>query len=134
MIRGRIFSEMIRIQARKSELQAQNYSRRAPRIRVESPRKDPRIGFRCFYGQPPLKPSWIHLKRVGHRKTAEEHPEHPKNSCFDCFGCFSAVYRHLAWDPLGTFFSPTGTTPITILAVNPDHGLSFAGEETRTMV
>ena len=27
-----------------------------------------------------------------------------------------------------------GTTPITILAVNSDHGLSFAGEETRTMV
>ena len=26
-----------------------------------------------------------------------------------------------------------GTTPITILAVNSDHGLSFAGEETRTM-
>ena len=25
-------------------------------------------------------------------------------------------------------------TPITILAVNSDHGLSFAGEETRTMV
>ena len=27
-----------------------------------------------------------------------------------------------------------GTTPITILAVNSDHGLSFAGEETRTIV
>ena len=27
-----------------------------------------------------------------------------------------------------------GNTPITILAVNSDHGLSFAGEETRTMV
>ena len=27
-----------------------------------------------------------------------------------------------------------GTTPITILAVNSDHGPSFAGEETRTMV
>ena len=27
-----------------------------------------------------------------------------------------------------------GTTPITILAVNSDHGLSFAGEGTRTMV
>ena len=27
-----------------------------------------------------------------------------------------------------------GTTPITNLAVNPNHGLSFAGEETLTMV
>ena len=27
-----------------------------------------------------------------------------------------------------------GTTPITILAVNSDHGLSFAGKETQTMV
>ena len=27
-----------------------------------------------------------------------------------------------------------GTTPIIILAVNSDHGLSFAGEETQTMV
>ena len=27
-----------------------------------------------------------------------------------------------------------GTTPITVSAVNSDHGLSFAGEETRTMV
>ena len=27
-----------------------------------------------------------------------------------------------------------GTTPITILAVSSDHGLSFAGEEARTMV
>ena len=27
-----------------------------------------------------------------------------------------------------------GTTPIIILAANSDHGLSFAGEETRTMV
>ena len=27
-----------------------------------------------------------------------------------------------------------GTTPITILAINSDHGLSFGGEETRTMV
>ena len=27
-----------------------------------------------------------------------------------------------------------GATPITILVVNSDHGLSFAGEETRTMV
>ena len=27
-----------------------------------------------------------------------------------------------------------GTTPITILAINSDHGLSFAGEETQTML
>ena len=27
-----------------------------------------------------------------------------------------------------------GTTPITILAVDSDHGLSFGGEEARTMV
>ena len=33
-----------------------------------------------------------------------------------------------------TFFTNPGTTPITILAVNSDHGLSFVGEETRTMV
>ena len=31
-------------------------------------------------------------------------------------------------------FTNPGTTPITILAVDSDHGLSFAGEETRTMV
>ena len=32
------------------------------------------------------------------------------------------------------FLANPGTTPITILAVNSDHGLSFAGEETWTMV
>ena len=32
------------------------------------------------------------------------------------------------------FLTNPGTTPITILAVNSDHGLSFAGEETRTML
>ena len=32
------------------------------------------------------------------------------------------------------FVTNPGTTPITILAVNSEHGLSFAGEETRTMV
>ena len=32
------------------------------------------------------------------------------------------------------FLTSPGTTPITILAVNSDYGLSFAGEETRTMV
>ena len=37
----------------KSEIQ--------PRIRTESPRKGPRMGFRCFCRKPPLKPSWIHL-------------------------------------------------------------------------
>ena len=31
-------------------------------------------------------------------------------------------------------FTNPGTNPITIWAVNLDHGLSFAGEETRTMV
>ena len=31
-------------------------------------------------------------------------------------------------------FTNPGTTPITILAVNSDHGLSSAGEETQTMV
>ena len=34
----------------------------------------------------------------------------------------------------GGVITNPGTTPITILAVNSDHGLSFAGEETRTMV
>ena len=66
MIRGRIFSEMIRVQARKSELQAKSRSygpkvgdtaRQTPRIRTEPPRKGPRMGFRCFYRNPPLKPS-----------------------------------------------------------------------------
>ena len=70
MIRGRIFSEMIRIQARKSESQAESRSygpkvgdttRQTPRIRTESPRKGPRMGFRCFFWNPLLKPSWIHL-------------------------------------------------------------------------
>ena len=70
MIQGRIFSEMIRIQARKSELRPESRSYRPkvrvtaghpPRIRTESPRKGTRIGFRCFYRKPPLKPSWIHL-------------------------------------------------------------------------
>ena len=37
----------------KSEIQ--------PRIRTESPRKGPRMEFRCFYRKPPLRPSWIHL-------------------------------------------------------------------------
>ena len=50
MIRGRIFSEIIRIQARKSELQAESRScgpkvgdtaRQTPKIRTESPRKGP---------------------------------------------------------------------------------------------
>ena len=31
-------------------------------------------------------------------------------------------------------FTNPGTTAITSLAVNSEHGLSFAGEETRTMV
>ena len=73
MIRGRIFSEMIRIQARKSELQAESRSYgpkvgdtagQTPRIRTESPRNGPRMGFRCFYRNPPLKPSWIHLSNT----------------------------------------------------------------------
>ena len=63
---GRIVSEMIRIEARKSELQAKSRSyrpkvtvtaRQTPGIRTESPRKGPRMGFRCFYRKPPLKPS-----------------------------------------------------------------------------
>ena len=57
MIRGRIFSEMIRIQARKSELQAKLWPpksklhppkselhRQTPKIRTESLRKGPRMG------------------------------------------------------------------------------------------
>ena len=32
------------------------------------------------------------------------------------------------------FLTNPGTTPITVLEVNSDRGLSFAGEETRTMV
>ena len=54
MIRGRIFSEMIRIQARKSELQAESRSYdpkvgdtagQTPRIWTESPREGPRMGY-----------------------------------------------------------------------------------------
>ena len=64
MIRGRVFSEMIRIQARKSELQAKSQScgpkvrvtaGQTPRIRTESPRKGPRMGFMCIYREAPLK-------------------------------------------------------------------------------
>ena len=37
--------------------------------------------------------------------------------------------------PEGRHLSPTQEPPpTTILAINSDHGLSFAGEETRTMV
>ena len=64
MIRERIFSEMIRIWARKSELQAESRSYRpkfrvtagqTTRIRTESPRKGPRMGLRCFYRKAPIK-------------------------------------------------------------------------------
>ena len=68
LIRGRIFSEMIRIQARKSELRAESRSYgpkvgvtagQTPRIRTESPRKGPRMGFFwvLITEKPPLKPS-----------------------------------------------------------------------------
>ena len=60
-----VFSEMIRVSARRSELQAKSRSYRrvrvtagqTPRIRIEPPRKRTRIGFWCFYSKPPLKPS-----------------------------------------------------------------------------
>ena len=63
---GPIFSEMIRISARKSELQAKSRSYRpkvrvtagqTPKIRTESPGKGTRIGFWRFCRGPPLKPS-----------------------------------------------------------------------------
>ena len=66
MIRGPLFSEMIRIQAQKSELQAesrsygpksQSYSRAEPQNPNRITRKGPRMGFRCFCRKPPLKPS-----------------------------------------------------------------------------
>ena len=51
-------------------------------------------------------------------------------------GAFEA--KETSFDPPGTIgqslVANPGTTPITILAVNSDHGLSFAEEETRTMV
>ena len=62
MIRGRIFSEMIRISARKSELQAKSRSyrpkvrvtaRQTPQIRAESPGKGARIGLWCSAENPP---------------------------------------------------------------------------------
>ena len=74
MIRAQIFSEKIRIQARKSELQAESRSYgpkvgdtagQTPRIRTESPRKRPRMGFGCFCRKPPLKPSWIQRIHIG---------------------------------------------------------------------
>ena len=46
----------VRVADQKSEIQPGR-----PRIRTESPRKGPQMGFRCFYRKPPLKPSWIHL-------------------------------------------------------------------------
>ena len=52
-------------------------------------------------------------------------------SCLGGGGLFPSSNKNL----LRLFFiTNPGTTPITILAVNLDHGLSFAGEETRTMV
>ena len=62
MIRGRIFSEVIRIQARKSELQPESRSYRpkvrvtagqTPKIRTKSPGNGTRIGFWCFCRKPP---------------------------------------------------------------------------------
>ena len=62
MIRGRNFSEMIRIQARKSELQAKSRSSRpkvrvtagqTPRIPTESPRKAPEWGLGASTENPP---------------------------------------------------------------------------------
>ena len=62
MIRGWIFSEMIRIQARKSALQAKSRSygpkvgdtaRQTPRIRTESPRKGPEWGLGASTEIPP---------------------------------------------------------------------------------
>ena len=70
MIRGRIFSEMIHIRVRKSELWPESRSYRpkarvttgqTPRIRTESPKKGTRIRFKCFYRKSPFKPSWIQL-------------------------------------------------------------------------
>ena len=61
---GGIFREMIRVSARKSELQAKSRSDRpkvgvtvgqTARIRTKSPRKGTRIGFRRFCRKPPLK-------------------------------------------------------------------------------
>ena len=61
MIWGRICSEMIRVSAQKSELQAKSRSCR-PKVRItagrpESPNKGTRTGFRCCYRERALKPS-----------------------------------------------------------------------------
>ena len=70
MIWGWISREMIRVSARKSELQAKSQSYRpkvgvtvgqTPRIRTESPRKGPESGLGAFAKNPPLKTSWIQL-------------------------------------------------------------------------
>ena len=62
MIRGQSFSEMIRIQARKSELQADSRSYgpevgdtagQTPRIRATWPRKRPRMGLGASTETPP---------------------------------------------------------------------------------
>ena len=71
MIRGRIFTWMIRVSAQKSELRAKSRGYKpkvrvtagqTPRMRTESPRKGARMAFRCFYRKPPLKPSWIQIR------------------------------------------------------------------------
>ena len=65
MIRERVFSEMLRIRARKSELQAESrsYSRADPQNPNQIARKGPWMGFACFYRKPPLKPSWKKNKK-----------------------------------------------------------------------
>ena len=68
MVRGRIFSEIIRIQAQKSELQAKSLSC-GPKLRITAG-ADPQNPNRItqLYTKHPLKPSWIHLK---HRRFSQ---------------------------------------------------------------
>ena len=50
-------------------------------------------------------------------------------------GPFSFFRANLfPFSDFGPFLTNPGTAPVTILAVHSDHGLSFAGEEARTMV
>ena len=67
MIRVQIFSEMIRIRARKPELRtkSQSYSPAdPPESEPNRPEKEPKSGLGASTEKPPLKPSWIHPIRM----------------------------------------------------------------------
>ena len=90
MIRGRIFSEMIRIRTRKSELQAKSRGYRpiirvtagqTPRIRTESPGK--RMGFGCFYRKPLFK-AFFNPDKVYCFSKASQNPDNSRTMSEYC--------------------------------------------------